>query len=330
MALKWHPDKHTDKKKKEEAEEKFKAIGTAFGVLSDKEKRRMYDLGGEEGVRAQEAGASCPSGAGGMPNGFPGGPSFHFSSGGPGGIDPSEIFKSFFGTGDPFAAENDGNFGGMGGGFPMGMGGGMGSGFPMGARMGAGGGQQQQGPAAKAKGQPVTHQLNVSLEDLYTGQTTKKVRITRSKLGGGKEQKDKSIPIRAGWKDGTKITFEREGDEQPGMEPGDIIFMISTKPHELYTRDGDDLLYTCRVSLEDALQGVRTQIPTLDNRLLPISSNNVTPETVLKIPNEGMMNNKSGRRGNLVVKFLIAFPPMSTAQKTDILQILSRSNHSYK
>ena len=169
--------------------------------------------------------------------------------------------------------------------------------------------------------------MNVTLEDLYTGQTTKKVRITRTKVGGGKEVKDKSIPIRAGWKDGTKITFEREGDEHPGMEPGDIIFMINTKPHDTYTREGDDLLYTLKLSLEESLRGVRAQIRTLDNRSLPVSSQNITPETVLKIPNEGMMNNKSGRRGDLLVKFLIMFPPLSNSQKTDILQILARGHH---
>lgn len=338
LALKWHPDRHNDESKKKEAESKFKDIGEAFSVLSDKEKRRVYDLGGEDGVRAQEAGASFPEGGrgGGMHgfSGFPGGGAqgFSFGGGGPGGgIDPADIFKQFFGTGDPFAAESGG--GGGGGGFP-GMGGGarMG-GFPMGgmggmpgmghAAGGGGGGghQQQQSQSPRPKGQPVTHELRVSLEDLYSG-TTKKVRITRTRIGRGSESVDKSIPIKAGWKDGTKITFEREGDESPGIEPGDIIFVLATKPHERFTRDGDDLLYTCRVNLNEALCGVRSQLMTLDGRTLPISAPNVTPETVLRIPNEGLMNNKTKQRGDIQVKFMITFPPLNDSQRRQIAQIL--------
>ena len=343
MALKWHPDRHNDEAKKKEAESKFKDIGEAFSVLSDKEKRRVYDLGGEDGVRAQEAGASFPEG--GRPGGmhgfssFPGGggAQFSFGGGGGGGIDPADIFKQFFGTGDPFAAENGG---GGGGGFPgMGGGGRMG-GFPMGGMPGmshagagagagaggGGGGFQQQSQSPRPKGQPVTHELRVSLEDLYSG-TTKKVRITRTRIGRGSESVDKSIPIKAGWKDGTKITFEREGDESPGIEPGDIIFVLSTKPHERFTREGDDLLYTCRVNLTDALCGVRSQLMTLDGRTLPINATSVTPETILRIANEGLMNNKTKKRGDIQIKFLVTFPPLNDSQRRQIAQILGSNGH---
>jgi len=46
-----------------------------------------------------------------------------------------------------------------------------------------------------------------------------------------------------GWKDGTKITFEGEGDESAGVLPADIVFVVKTKPHDRFTRDGDNLLY---------------------------------------------------------------------------------------
>jgi len=334
LALKWHPDRHNDESKKKEAETKFKDIGEAFSVLSDKEKRRVYDLGGEDGVRAQEAGASFPEGGrqGGMHgfSGFPGGTPFSFSGAGGGGIDPADIFKQFFGTGDPFAAENGGGGGGGGGGGFPGMGGG--GGFPGmggGGRMPGGfsmGGMQQQSQSPRPKGQPVTHELRVSLEDLYSG-TTKKVRITRTRIGRGSESVDKSIPIKAGWKDGTKITFEREGDESPGIEPGDIVFVLSTKPHERFTREGDDLLYTCRVNLTEALCGVRSQLMTLDGRTLPINATSVTPETVLRITNEGLMNNKTKKRGDIQIKFLVTFPPLSDSQRRQITQILGSNGH---
>ena len=298
----------------------------------------MYDLGGEEGVRAQEAGQSMPpqggggfpgtGRGGGMPQGMPGGFSFGGMSG-QGGVDPADIFRQFFGTGDPFAAEGGGGGGGSGG-FPMGGMGGMGGGMPSGFQQQQQHGypQQQQQPGPRPKGQPVQHELKVSLEDLYTGKAVKKVRITRTKANGSKETRDKAIPIKAGWKDGTKITFEREGDEAPGVDAGDIIFILSTKPHDKFVRQGDDLMYTCRVSLQEALQGVNTTVTTLDNRTLPIRASTVTPDTVLTTLNEGMPNHKTGKRGALLVKFDISFPAMSELQRSQILGILNNGNGS--
>ncbi len=58
-----------------------------------------------------------------------------------------------------------------------------------------------------------------------------------------------SIDVKKGWKAGTKITFPKEGDERPGTEPADIIFVLEEKPHPLFKREGDDLIYTHNVTL---------------------------------------------------------------------------------
>ena len=110
LSVKWHPDKNPDNP--EEAEEKFKEIAAAYTVLSDAEKRKIYDLGGEEAIKQ--------GGGGG-----PGGPM--------GGIDPREIFKQFFSSeggmmggermffqtgadgGQQFGGFSGGGFGGGGG-----------------------------------------------------------------------------------------------------------------------------------------------------------------------------------------------------------------------
>ena len=96
LALKWHPDKNPNNR--EEAEEKFKKINEAYSVLSDKDKRRQYDRGGDF--------------------------SFDFGS-----FNANDIFKDFFGDKDPFADF----FGGddFGGGFNFGgsFGGGFGASF---------------------------------------------------------------------------------------------------------------------------------------------------------------------------------------------------------
>ena len=85
LALKWHPDKNPNNRA--EAEEKFKKINEAYSVLSDKDKRRQYDRGGDF--------------------------SFDFGS-----FNANDIFKDFFGGKDPFADffSDDGFGGGFGGG----------------------------------------------------------------------------------------------------------------------------------------------------------------------------------------------------------------------
>lgn len=170
--------------------------------------------------------------------GMPGGASFHFS-GMPGGsrggahfTNPEDIFRSFFGTSDPFQAGGGDDFPSMMGGF---------GGFNNMSSMGGGHHKRAK------KSEPITYTLNVSLDDLYTGKL-KKVRITKkiADEASGRiveVQNDKEIHIKPGWKDGTKITFERAGDEYPGITPADIIFVIQTKPHDVYERDGDDLIY---------------------------------------------------------------------------------------
>ena len=126
-----------------------------------------------------------------------------------------------------------------------GMGGGMGNMPGMGQGMGQGMSQQSQQRTRKAPA--VNHTLYVSLEDIYSG-TTKRMRITSKRLDSSgstfKVAAEKEIVVKAGWKDGTKITFENEGDDAPGMLPADVVFVLQTKPHARFQRQDDDLLYT--------------------------------------------------------------------------------------
>ncbi|XP_069110987.1 dnaJ homolog subfamily B member 6-like isoform X3 [Argopecten irradians] len=102
LALKWHPDKNPDRK--EEAEKKFKEISEAYEVLSDQEKRGIYDKYGKEGLQGHQNNGHDYD-MGGSFHGFHG---FQFR-------DPEEVFCEFFGGRDPFASF----FGGPGGGSNM-------------------------------------------------------------------------------------------------------------------------------------------------------------------------------------------------------------------
>ena len=82
-----------------------------------------------------------------------------------------------------------------------------------------------------------------------------------------------TITVKRGWREGTRITFPKEGDQGPNNVPADIVFIVRDKPHPRFKRDGNDLIFTARVLLGKALTGCSVDVPTLDGRLLTIPIN---------------------------------------------------------
>lgn len=72
--------------------------------------------------------------------------------------------------------------------------------------------------------------------------------------------------------DGQKITFAGEGDQEPGLEPGDIIIVLDEKEHATFKRNGIDLIMKMDISLTESLCGLKKTITTLDNRTLVIET----------------------------------------------------------
>lgn len=65
------------------------------------------------------------------------------------------------------------------------------------------------------------------------------------------EDKILEVQIKKGWKEGTKITFPKEGDETPTNIPADIVFVVKDKTHPVFRRDGSDIIYPAKISLRD-------------------------------------------------------------------------------
>ena len=86
------------------------------------------------------------------------------------------------------------------------------------------------------------------------------------------ERKILEVHIDKGMEDGQKITFYGEGDQSPGLEPGDIIIVLEEKEHSLFKRRDMDLFMKMEVNLTEALCGFKRTIKTLDNRTLVITS----------------------------------------------------------
>lgn len=275
MALKWHPDKNQDNK--EEAEKKFKEIAEAYAILSDKDKRSFYD---QHGTADDEQNHSRPSRN----------QTYSRSWSSRHNVDPNEIFKQFFGNSNPFDHESF-----------------FSNGFNQERYF-----QQEKHFNQERKSNTVQQiELKVDLEELFTG-CHKKFKI-RSKVFKNMNETDNiekivEFDIKPGWKDGTKITFEKYGDQiHPSTNQNDIQFIISTKPHEFFTRTGNDLEYKAKITLKQALCGGTTEIEHLDGKVLKIPLKGITtPNTRRTIQNEGMPF--KGDRGNLHIIFDIEFP----------------------
>ncbi|PKA66914.1 DnaJ protein like ANJ1 [Apostasia shenzhenica] len=135
-----------------------------------------------------------------------------------------------------------------------------------------------------------------------------------------------TIDIKPGWKKGTKITFPEKGSFQRNMLPADLVFIIDERRHGVFKREGNDLIFTQKISLLEALTGFTMQLTTLDGRNLtiPISSI-VSPNSEEIVHNEGMpIAKEPSKKGNLRIRFQIMFPSRLTPdQKAGIRELLA-------
>ncbi|KAF2070999.1 hypothetical protein CYY_007675 [Polysphondylium violaceum] len=317
LAIKYHPDKNQDPA----AVDKFKEITVAYEVLTDSEKRGIYDKYGEEGLQQ--------------------------NGGGP-GFSPDDIFSQFFGGGG--FGGGFGGFGGRGGrrerkGEPLqhvlkvsleDLYKGKISKLALQKNSKC---QECDGKGANSKSADAIKKcddchgngIKVQLRSIGPGMVQKlqtqcptckgEGNIIREKdrcvkCKGNKtvqEKKTLEVNIDKGMKHAQKIVFSEEGDyESPDIVPGDVIVVLQQKEHPVFTREGDDLVMDHKITLLEALTGFTFYIQHLDGRVLVVKSK---PSEILKpgdikcIYNEGMPGYKRPfEKGRLFIRFDVQFP----------------------
>jgi len=291
------------------AEDKFKEISSAYEVLSDPQKRSIYDQYGEAGLEGGAAG---------------------------GGMAAEDLFAQFFGGGG----------GGFGGGLG-GMFGGMQNRGPPKARTihhthkvslediykgkisklalqrsivcpkcnGVGG---KEGAVRRCSGcdghgvKTMMRQMGPMIQRFQTmcpdcngeGEIIKEK--DRCKQCHGKktivDRKVLHVHVDRGVRSGTKVEFRGEGDQAPGIQAGDVVFEIEEKPHPRFTRKDDDLFYKCEIDLVTALAGGTIYIEHLDDRWLSVDI----------LPGESISPGKSLKK-HLSIKLFLLQPANSDA-----------------
>jgi curved DNA-binding protein len=306
LARRHHPDQNPGDKG---AEQRFKDLNEANEVLSDPEKRNLYDELGSNWESYARAGAGAAGGRGGAAgnpfagfSGFGGAGArgnvrYEFrSSGDPGEF--SDFFRMFFGGAAGAGAASGGAA--TGGGGPSRASGRRTSAGGAGAAsledllagMGGGSGGFQTTATTGAL-PPAEAEAEISLEEAFTG-TTRLIDVDGKRL---------EIKIPPGVVTGSRIRLAGKGGQNR-----DLYIVPRVRPHPVFTRNGADITRDLRVSLREALLGAEIPVGTLTGRVLLTIPSGTQNGRTFRLTGQGMPRLKGDGRGDLYVKVQVVLP----------------------
>ena len=172
----------------------------------------------------------------------------------------------------------------------------------------------------------VKHEIKCSLEEFYKG-TTKKLKLNKRIQNSNSRlitniEKILEIQIRPGYKSGTKIRFEGEGDELIGQPRQDLVFILKERKHDRFHRDGDNLIYNINISIIESLCGFSKSIEGIDGISFNLVVDVCSPSDGVHIINNKGMKKKTSGYGDLIVKYNINFPKKLSNSNKEIIKSL--------
>jgi molecular chaperone DnaJ len=298
LAKKYHPDMNKDNPK---AEELFKEVTEAYEVLSDKEKRKLYDQFGhaafDEGVGQGGAygagGQGFGSGAGGFGGqgfrgGFSGGGgfgngSFHFEG------NPGDGYQEYYYTGDNLDDIFDGFFGGAG----------------------------KKSRSRSRDGEDVLAKVEVSFEEAALGAD----KVIRFRTPDGREQ-SLQVHIPAGIDSGQKIRLKGKGmPGQNGGGAGSLLLEVTVQSKPGFERKGMDIYTTVEIPFETAVLGGETIVPTLNGRVSCKIKEGTQSGTKIRLKGKGIVSMKNpSQKGDEYAVIQIRVPRNLSADAKQKLQ----------
>lgn len=139
------------------------------------------------------------------------------------------------------------------------------------------------------------------------------------------EQKVLEVFVDRGMSHGQKIPFRGEGDQAPGVTPGDVVIILNQQPHPVFERKGADLYMKKQIDLSTALTGGSFSVTHLDDRVLQVNvpaGTVIAPGAVKTVQGEGMPQYKRPfDKGNLIISFEINFPADHWIGETELAQL---------
>lgn len=280
-ALQYHPDKNEGDKA---AEEKFKEISEAYAVLSDAEKKQQYDTYGSTDFHQRYS--------------------------------QEDIFRNF-NMDDILGQFGFGGGGGRNTTFRSTMGGGGGGGFGsvFGQQAGGCGGGGCQPPA---KGQDVTYQLSVTLEDVLNG-AEKSI-----SLRSNGSNKDVNVKVPKGIETGKKLRLKGKGGQSPnGGMPGDLFLKVAVARHKNYERDGNNLILEKNIPYSHACLGGKVDVTTLEGKKFKVNvPAGIQGDAKLRLKGHGLPNGPHSGRGDLYVKVRVDIPTELNDEQRELIDKL--------
>ncbi len=326
LAKQYHPDLNPDNK---EAEQRFKEVNEAYEVLKDPNKKARYDRFGHEGVNGQAGGF------GGFEQGF--GDIFEdifdmfgggFSSGrrksGPKKGDDLkyritvDFEEAAFGVEKEVKIKRTENCSTCNG-----------SGAKPGTSKKTCGKCSGTGEVKYAQQTPFGQFVRVGTCEECNG-TGEKIDTPCTHCHGiGKEQKVKKLNIKipAGVDTGSVIPLRGEGEPgEKGGARGDLFIYIEVNPHEIFHREGNNVICEYSISFAQAALGAEVQVPTLDGKVKYSIPAGTQSGTVFRLRSKGIQNIRGHGRGDQYVKVKVVVPQKLTERQQELLRQFAKES----